>query len=376
MGILGIIAAIILICIIIFIHEFGHYIAGKLSGCSVSQFSIGWGPNLFSFKRKETEYKISWLPLIGGYVRLPGMEGEGGQLTEQEQKDLKKYNLKTFRNLKTWQKFLIFVGGAALQIIFCILILTFLISIMGKPVSQVIIADVSEDSPAQIADIRKFDRIIEADGKRIDSAKKLIEMTADRADKKITLLIKREGEFKQIELAPEYSKELNRAVIGVQIAEAIDYEKENMNWSDYVFGGVIFTGRLTAIIIQAVWFLLTRQISLRALSGPVEIVALTGEVVKTGFLQSLLFLAVININLAILNLLPFPALDGGHVLLLSIEKVFRIKIKPRIKEILNTIGFILLIFLILYITFYDITGRIAKREEESERPQKIETQVE
>ena len=125
--------------------------------------------------------------------------------------------------------------------------------------------------------------------------------------------------------------------MGINIAESIDYEKEHMKWFDYAFGGLIFTYKLSVMMVQGIWQLITGQVSLKSVMGPIGIVAVTKEVVKTGFIDTLLFFALININLAIINLLPFPALDGGHTLILSIERSFRIKIKPKTKEIINQV---------------------------------------
>ena len=160
MGIFGVILAIIIIGIIIFIHEFGHYIVGKFSGASVSRFSLGWGPKLFSFKRKETHYQLSWIPFIGGYVRIPGMEGESAELTEEEKSDIKKYNLKTFEDARTWQKFLVFVGGVGLQIVICILLLTLVIALWGKPINKVFVGQVIPNSPAETAGVKQYDVIL------------------------------------------------------------------------------------------------------------------------------------------------------------------------------------------------------------------------
>lgn len=370
MGIIGFIVAILIIGIIIFIHEFGHYIVGKLSGCSVSQFSIGWGPKLLSFKRRETEYKISCIPLIGGYIRMAGMEAENAQLTEEESEDIKKYNLKTFEELRTWQKFLVFVGGVSLQAVACIIILTLVISIMGKPVSKVFIVGVSADSPAEAAGLGSGDIILKANEEKIYSVEQLIDFTADKPDQDIILTVERKKEIKTLAVRPRYSEEQKRALMGINIAPTLYFEKENMKWYDYIFAGTIFTGKLSIQIVQGIWKLITGQISLKASAmGPVRIVAFTKEVVKTGFIQVILFFAMININLAIINLLPFPALDGGHVLILSIEKFLRVKIKPKTKEIINMVGFALVIAFMLYMTYNDVSWLVKSRH-----PQKKELQ--
>jgi len=370
MGIIGFLVAILIIGIIIFIHEFGHYIVAKSSGCCVSQFSIGWGPKLISFKRRETEYKISCIPLIGGYVRMAGMEAENAQLTEEEQKDIKKYNLKTFEELKTWQKFCVFVGGVGLQAVSCIIILTLVIAVMGKPVNKVFVAGVSSGSAAETAGLATGDIILEADEEKINSVEELIDFTSDKADKNVILTIEREKQIETLNIRPRYSQEQKRALMGINIVPTLYFEKENMGWDDFAFGGLVFTAKMSVQIVEGIWKLITGQLSLRASAmGPIRIVAFTKEVVKTGFVQVLLFFAMININLAIINLMPFPALDGGHVLILSIEKALRIEIKPKAKEIINIVGFSLVIALMLYITYNDVDWLIKSHFSQKQAPQ-------
>lgn len=356
MGIIGILAAILIFGIIVLVHEFGHYIAAKLSGCAVSKFFIGWGPKIFSFKRKETEYGISCTPLIGGYVKMPGMAEDGGEITDGEIEDIKKYNLKTFEEIKTWQKFMVFIGGVGLQIITCVLILTVVISVMGKPVSKVGVGGIKSGSPAEVSGLTAGDIILDANGQKIGSVEELINFTSDKAGTPVLLNIKRQKEIKTVTVIPEYSAEEKRALMGINIAPILDFDKQDMKWNDYLFGGVVFTGKLTAKTLEGLWMLVTHQISLKnSAMGPVRMVAFTKDIVKTGIIPVLLFFALINLNLAVINLIPFPALDGGHVLILALEKIIRIKIKTKIKEIINTAGFALLIGLMLYITYNDIS---------------------
>lgn len=359
MGVFGILAAIFIFGIIVLIHEFGHYIAAKLSCCAVSKFFIGWGPKIFSFKRRETEYGISCAPLIGGYVRMPGLVEEGGEVTDAEIEDIKKYNLKTFEEIKTWQKFTVFIGGVGVQILTCILILTVVISVMGKPVNKVCVGGIKSGSPAEVSGLAQGDIILDANGLEMNSVEELINFISDKADIPVLLTIKRQKEMKTVTVIPQYSDEEKRALMGINIASIMDFEKRDMKWNNYLFGGVVFTGELTAKTLEGLWMLVTRRVSLKnSAMGPVRMVAFTKDIVKTGFIPVLLFFAFINLNLAVINLIPFPALDGGHILLLAVEKVTRIKIKTKVKEIINMAGFALLIALMLYVTYNDISWLI------------------
>jgi regulator of sigma E protease len=367
MGIVGFLVALLIVGFIILIHEFGHYIMGKLSGCSVSRFSVGWGPKLFSFKRKETEYRISCIPLIGGYVKLPGVEEAGGQATDEELEDIKKYKLKTFEELNTRQKFSVFFGGVGLQAIVCAIILSLVVCFMGKPLTKVMVGGVAEDSPAEASGMVIGDIILEADGQEMNSVEELIDFTSDKAGRSVSVIVMREKEPKTLKVVPRYSEKEKRALMGINIAPTLYFDKQSMRWHDYAFGGIVFTGKLSARIMQGLWQLITAQVSLKTSAmGPVRMVAFTKEIVKLGVMQVLLFFAMININLAIINLMPFPALDGGHILFLSIEKLLRVKIKPKVKEIVNTAGFFILIALMLYITFNDVT-QLAKGRRQAQQ---------
>ncbi|MCK4518571.1 MAG: site-2 protease family protein [Candidatus Omnitrophica bacterium] len=362
MQIIGILAAMVIFGFIILVHEFGHYIVGKLSGCSVSKFSIGWGPKLLAFKRRETEYRISWIPFIGGYVRMPGIEGESAELTEDEAKDIKKYNLKTFEEIRTWQKFLVFIAGVGMQVVVAALILTVVVCMMGKPMTKVYVMGVAEGSPAQSAGLKGADIILKVGETGLSSVEELTGYISDKAGRKVKLTIEREEKRQTLIIVPRYDEEHQKVLIGINIAQGAYFEKESMVWHDYVFGGVIFTGRLTVQMAKAIWMLITGEIPLKGSAmGPVGIIALTKDIAQTGFINMVLFFVLININIGFINLIPYPALDGGHVLFLAIEKTFRFKIKEKVKEVLVMAGFASLILLILYLTYNDVGRFISSR---------------
>jgi regulator of sigma E protease len=372
----GFILAVIIFGFIILIHEFGHYIVGKLSGCSVSKFSIGWGPKLIAFKKKETEYQVSWIPLIGGYVRMPGMEGESMELTKEEAADIKKYRLKTFEEIRTWQKFLVFIGGIGMQLITAMILLSIVIAVMGKPLSKLYIASVNENSPAQAAGLKTADIILKVDNQSINSIEDLSSYLKDKSKKEIVVSYKRGEDFLTTKAVPIYNDEYKKVVLGINIAPTLYFEKDDMHWQDYAFGGIVFTGKLSVQMIEGLWMLISGKLPFKeSAMGPVGIVAVTKDIVKTGFLNVVMFFVLININLAYINLLPFPALDGGHVLFLAIEKIFRIKISTKIKERIIIAGFSLLILLILYISFNDISRlyKTHRSEQESAKTEEVET---
>jgi regulator of sigma E protease len=355
---MGLIVAIAIVGFIIFIHEFGHFIFAKLWRVSVLQFAIGWGPKIFSVVKKETEYRLNLFPLIGGYVKLLGEE-EGADDKEETDK-ARCLNLKRLDEIEPRKKALVFGGGILFQILTCVLILSLVVAFVGKPTPAVLVANVMEGSPAFNSGIKSGDLILKASDKKVSSSKALVEFISEKADEEIALIIKRKDEIIETSVIPRLNPREKKAQIGVGIAETTVFSKEGMKPHDYIFGGVILTLKISFKILEGIWSLLSRRISLRALIGPIGIVDLTGEVAKAGFLYTVLFFALININLAIINALPIPACDGAHLLILFVESIFRVRIKPRIKRIINTAGFAAILLLLFYVSFNDIMNLHSK----------------
>ncbi|MBI3008628.1 MAG: RIP metalloprotease RseP [Candidatus Omnitrophica bacterium] len=358
---MGILVALIVIGIIIFFHEFGHYIFAKLAGCGVPQFSIGWGPKLFSFKIRETRYSINLFSIIGGYVRLLGGDEGGEEITnEDELRDAETYKLKKLDELSAFRKFSIFIGGVLVQVLLCILIFSIIILCIGKPVQRVIIGDVLLGSPASNAGIKVGDVLLSIGGEDITSYRKMLSIVSMNAGNELKFVLRRDGAVMELPITPIYSKNEKRPIIGVSIGEIAEYTKENMGPQDYLFGGIRLTVDITKRTIEGIWQLITKKVSIKMVKGPIGIVEITSEIAKTGFMNLVILFTVMNINIAILNALPFPALDGGHVIMLFIEKLFNIKIKYEIKKGINIAGFVLLICLMLYISYNDVMNLIDK----------------
>ncbi|MBM3253070.1 MAG: PDZ domain-containing protein [Candidatus Omnitrophica bacterium] len=349
---MGLLVAIIIVGFVIFIHELGHFIFAKLWHVSVLQFAIGWGPKIISVKKRETQYRLNLFPLIGGYVKLLGEEGDNSD--EKDLDESSKWNLKRLDEIAPLKKASVFGGGVLLQFLICILILSLVVVFAGKPSSIVLVANVMENSPAFISGIKSGDLILKANENKIISSKALIEFISRNADREILLQIKRKEAVLKIAVIPRFNPKENRAQIGVGIAETTVFSKEGMRLYEYVFGGAILTFKIAFKVMEGICSLILRRVSLKALIGPIGIVDLTGEVAKTGFLYTLLFFAIININLAIINAFPIPACDGAHLLMLSVESIFKIRISPRFKRVINIAGFALLILLLFYVSYNDL----------------------
>ncbi len=350
---------LIVIGIVVFFHELGHYLFAKRSKCGVEEFAIGFGPKLLSFTYKETRYRINLLP-IGGYVKLLGeMEEDIVPKIESKERDnyllkIKKYNLKKFSDLSVRKRISILSGGVLAQLLFTILIFYGITIFVGFHNSRVVINKVLSDSPAELANMQSGDVIVSIDKKAIRTDCKIISIVGESANRELDFLVKRNEEQILLEIIPKYNPEEGKTLIGVGLHTEMYYSKEGKNFFDFLTSGVVLTARLTRQVLAGFYKLITLQISPRYLTGPIGIVAIGSRIAGTGMLNLIIFIAIININLVIINAFPFPALDGGHILILSVEKLFRRKIKPNVKNIINTLGFALLIMLILYVSYHDI----------------------
>lgn len=340
--------------IVIFFHELGHYIFAKLSGCAVSQFSLGFGPRVFGFRKRETDYRFSLLPIIGGYVKLTGMEGEVLAEDEKEIETARKYGLKTYEELSTPRKLSILLGGVLVQCLLCILILSLVVIFVGRPVTKVIVVEPLPDSPASKAGLREGDVVVSIGDQKIYSTQQMIELVAQSTGQSLKFVIKRDGKELIFRIKPEFNPKQERFMIGVQVGDFSEYSKENMRLVDYLTGGLVLTYKMTVLMLQHLWLLIRGQISWEHIVGPVGLVKVTSTIAKTGFLNLITFFALINMNLAIINSLPLPAVDGGHVLILLCEKISRRQIPTTAKNVINYVGFGLIILLMLLITFNDI----------------------
>jgi len=356
---MGIVIALIVIGIVISIHEFGHFLFAKLAKCAVLQFAIGFGPKIFSFRKRETEYRLNILP-FGGYVKMWGEERGSWEEEEKFAKTAGRYGLKNFAEISGMRKFFIFAGGVLMQFAAAILILTLIVTFLGMPRPKPVLVNVLPDSPAEKAGFERNDLIVSVNGEAVNFSREAIEIVKKSEGKEILFEVKRGEDCFNLAVVPEYNERAGKAMIGVGFSALPDYlnvnayTKEGMRPLDFLTGGVKVAINMFMLVIFFLYLLIANIIPLTAAGGPIGIIAMTGEVAKTGLMSLFIWAAFININLIVVNSLPLPALDGGHILLLFIEKLFRVEIKPRIKEIINNVGFIMIILLALYITHSDV----------------------
>lgn len=329
--------AIGIFCALIFIHEFGHFITAKLSGMTVHEFSIGMGPRILGFSTAKTKYSLRILPL-GGYVSI---EGENGDSEDNN----------AFCNKSWLKRFSVLFSGAFMNIMLGFVIFAIIYS-SGVTVATNQIADVIKGSPFEAAGIMPGDEIVKMEGEKFSTSVHLFKdinlfVTINgQSPSEITFL--RDGrEFKKT-ITPMMDTKENRVIFGMTPAAA----KKGLGTVIYMaFWECIF---VIKSVFLSLWWLITGAVSPSAMSGPVAIIGEIGTAAQFGWRNVLNFAGFISVNLGVMNLLPIPALDGGRILFLIIEKIRGKKMDPEREGMINFIFFALLIFIMLLVTFSDV----------------------
>ena len=354
---LTIIVFILILGLLIFVHEFGHFITARRSGVKVEEFGFGFPPRIWGIKKGETIYSINWIPL-GGFVKIKGEDGK-----QREDKD-------SFSYQPIWRRGIILSAGVLMNVVlaFVMLSIGFMFGLpssisdeeLNKPyVSQlkVQVAAVVDGSPASQAGIEPGDQILKIDDQEVLRQNQVINYINDNQDKEITLLIKnRKGEVSEVTAQPVNIEGFSEnKVLGINIIQSgiVKY-----GFFESWYYGFMATVNLLIRIILAFYGLIKNLILGMGISvdlaGPVGVAIITGQVVDLGFRYIWQFTALLSLNLAIINFLPIPALDGGRFLFLIIEKIRRKPINQKIENTIHNIGFSLLMLLIVMITYRDI----------------------
>jgi regulator of sigma E protease len=357
---LTIIVFIFILGLLVFVHELGHFVVAKKMGVAVEEFGIGFPPRALSIKRGETTYSLNWVPL-GGFVKI---KGENGEFTNEPD---------SFASKKIWQRSLILASGVTMNALLTVVLISLgfmtglpqvienvtenYAQVRNKQV-QVYNVNLLLDSPAKKADLRMGDSILAFNGEKIENINQLKEKMAKNEGQAVNLTIKRGGEILNKEVRPEKLTIGQEQVVGVGIALA-ETALVSYPWYIAIYKGFLTTINLIVIIVlafyEAIKGLIIGQPLAVEVAGPVGIAALTGQVVNLGLIYVLQFTALLSLNLAIINFLPFPALDGGRVLFIIIEKIRGRAVSQKLEAMIHNIGFAILMILILLITFRDIS---------------------
>jgi regulator of sigma E protease len=347
---------LIVLGLLVFVHELGHFVMAKRAGMQVEEFGFGFPPRMFGIRRGDTIYSVNWIPL-GGFVKIAGEDG--GQ-TE---------NPKSFASKGFWARFAVLIAGVAMNIIFAWLVISVGIGI-GLPTiinegeslppsarihaAKIAFTGIAADSPAAVAGFKVGDSVVRVNDEQVDSIEELQKLTKDNAGKEAIYTVSRGNETIEKTLVPRIVPPEGQGPLGVSLATVAQV---SYPWYEAPFRALGATFDLTWGTISAFGKIIGQWVSGESvsaeLSGPVGIAVLTRDVAQLGFIYLLQFTAVLSVNLAVINAVPFPALDGGRILFLIIEKLRGRKLPETAEQIANTIGFGLLLLLMLFVTVKD-----------------------
>ncbi len=351
-----IISFIIVIGVLIFIHEFGHFIVAKYYGVRVEEFALGWGPKLFSRKKGETVYSLRAIP-IGGFCNMTGEFIPDDDMDEEERKvyEEAKKNGNCFHQKTLWQRFAIIFTGAFMNFLLAVFVFIFIFMVYGFPMEasqETIIGDVNPMQPAAEAGLKPGDEITAINNIEVNDWQDMAGIIHD-SDGQIEVDFIRENEQKTVRVTPEFDEYTENYVIGIYPVLI----PEKVGVINSIKLGFIQTGQYIYMIIFGFIQMITGEVAAEV-GGPVMIASIVGDAARTGLDRLLQWMAVISINLGIINLLPFPALDGGRILFLGIELIKGKPVNPAKETLVHFIGFVLLILLMVFIVYQDIVRSI------------------
>ena len=355
---------VFIISLIVFIHEFGHFFVARLCGVKVDQFAIGFGKKLFGFKdKKGTEWKICLLP-FGGYVK---MHGDRNGASMPDLKEIKKMSpaeiKKSFFGKNVFQRIAIVAAGPIANFLLTIFIFTILFRINGLNTALPIVEGVLPESAAFMAGLQKGDKILTIDGVEIKEFEDVRNAVTKSREQELLFKIQRNEETFEIKIAPKiqtrtdfFGEEVKIATLGVGTS-AIEHKDLNLGQSFLEANKETYN--TTIAILKAFGELITGQRSVKELGGPVKIAKYSGKSVEMGALTVLWFMAMISLNLGVMNLLPIPVLDGGHLFYYVIEAIRGKPLSQKIQQIGFQIGLALVATLMIFTTINDI-GQLIK----------------
>ena len=351
--IIKILLLLFILGIIILVHEFGHFIWAKTFGVHIYEFSIGMGPLLHTHKGKKDgiNYNIRAIP-IGGFVSMAGEVYDSGEVDENNKK-IKKDKLMC--NKKWWQRLIILVAGVVNNFILAIVILFIYTLIWGGGAITPKVLNVVEDKPAATAGLKSGDVITNINGYNVSSWDKAqIILYYKNTNEYYTFEVKHtDGTKDEIKIKPEIIKDEETGAESKLFGIQIDAEDTSNVFKSFIYSIRKFNSIISSMV-YTIWGLISGKIGLSALSGPVGIYEVVGETINYGINYFLYILAFLSINVGFINILPFPAFDGGHVLFLIIEKIKGSPVNAKIENTCHLIGFILVFLLMIVVTISDI----------------------
>jgi len=361
---LTVIIFILLLSVLVLIHEFGHFFVAKRLGIKVEEFGFGFPPRAFGKKIGETIYSINYLP-FGGFVKLYGEDEAGaGRITLPGKTKSADTNLnKAFFSRPTWQKALVVVAGVIMNYLLAVVIFSYLAQAQGIATegNSIIVAQVEKNSPAQDAGIKIGDKIIKVNDQNMANISQLISFTKSHEGQEISVTIQRNNTLQVINLTPRTKVGKNQGAMGVALSPDVKIIK--YSGLSAIKKGISQTFELVSLTLTGLKVAIAQALHLQfpqGVAGPFGIVRLTGVAQQYGPFAVLTLAGALSLTLAIFNIFPIPALDGGRLFFILLDGVlylvFRKKLSSKIEGYINPIAFAILIGLILLISYHDIVS--------------------
>lgn len=355
----SVLSFVLVLGVLIFVHEFGHFLLAKLFGVRVLKFSLGFGQKVIGRQWGETEYLISAFPL-GGYVKMYG-EQQGEEVLPEDVD-------RSFSHKPVWQRFGIVFGGPLFNLVFAVVLFfcIFLFAGLPEPVDSTRIGEVSAGSVAEEVGVKAGDVVRSINGQPTTSWTQVSEGIKDSQGQAVTLVIDRQGQELTFTAKPTMQKMKNlfgeavgeRFMLGIVRSDEIRYKKVGIGESGSA--ALVQTWNLGYLTVMGIVKMVQRVIPASELGGPIRIAEIAGQQLEAGWMNLLYFMGLLSVNLGILNLLPIPVLDGGHLVFLSLEAIRRKPLNDRTMEISQKIGIAILGTLMVFVFYNDIL-RLVKR---------------
>jgi regulator of sigma E protease len=336
--------------VLVIVHEFGHFAVAKRLGVLVERFSVGFGPVIFARRRGDTEYAVSAVPL-GGYVKMLGEEESAEALADPQ---------RAFSTQSVLRRAAIVFAGPAMNLVFAFVVYSALFAAVGveTPSTEPRVGDVMSGMPAAQAGLQAGDRIVAIGDTQITTWEQLSKTIVASKGERLHLTVERGGATFPLETPPQVHRDRNAFGEDAGKAYRIGIEM-SVAWLrvgplEAVTMGAEHTAMASVMVLKGLALMVTGRVSMKDLGGPIAIASAAGKQAKAGARYYLFTLALLSVNLAVLNLLPIPALDGGHLAFFAIEGVLRRPLRARHREIALQVGILLLITLIVFVSYNDI----------------------